>query len=195
MEARRKISKRDSIIEAAIEVFSQKGYHNTRMEEIAIAAGAGKGTIYEYFSSKMELFHDILLTGWRKIEEDISVDEMASRPVAEQLLHMLSGHLRYFQQNRQLTRVTICEVKTIDQELVEWALQMKEEKEKQVCSMIAAGIERGELRPDLDIDIVSRMICSLIPYFASYVVMNDLDLDSYRLADQISAVILTGIKK
>ena len=37
--------KRDAIIDAAVQVFSSKGYHNTRMEEIAIAAGIGKGTI------------------------------------------------------------------------------------------------------------------------------------------------------
>lgn len=48
-----KLSKRDMILAAAIRVFSQKGYHHTRMEEIAIEAGIGKGTIYEYFSSKL----------------------------------------------------------------------------------------------------------------------------------------------
>ena len=44
-----KKGKRELILEAAINVFSTKGYHNTRMEEIASQAGVGKGTIYEYF--------------------------------------------------------------------------------------------------------------------------------------------------
>lgn len=194
MERQRKISKRDAIIEAAIGLFSQKGYHNTRMEEIAQAAGAGKGTIYEYFASKTELFSEILLTGWRKIQEDIPLQEPGVTPVLEQLHRLIHGHLRYFQENRQLTRVSFCEVDTIDQELMEWALKVKGEKEKQVRAMIETGIERGELRTDIDVDIVSRMVCALIPYFASHIVMNDVEIDTHHLAVQISTTILEGIK-
>ncbi|MCS7000600.1 MAG: TetR/AcrR family transcriptional regulator [Bacteroidota bacterium] len=49
-------AKRQQIIAAAIRVFAQRGFHATKIEHIAEAAGIGKGTIYEYFSSKDELF-------------------------------------------------------------------------------------------------------------------------------------------
>jgi len=45
-------------------VFARKGFHRTRMEEVAVEAQIGKGTIYEYFKSKTELFlslHDHML--------------------------------------------------------------------------------------------------------------------------------------
>ena len=60
MEINRKKSKKEAIIEAGLQVFSQKGFHDARMEEIAVAAGIGKGTIYEYFSSKSHLFQEIM---------------------------------------------------------------------------------------------------------------------------------------
>ena len=47
--------KRAEILEAAMTVFAQKGFHRSRMEEVAVAAGIGKGTIYEYFESKHQL--------------------------------------------------------------------------------------------------------------------------------------------
>ena len=50
------IAKRQHIITAAIGVFAQRGFHATKMEHIAQAAGIGKGTIYEYFATKDELF-------------------------------------------------------------------------------------------------------------------------------------------
>ena len=59
-DSKLKTGKREAIIEAAIKVFSTKGYHNTRMEEIAATAGIGKGTIYEYFSSKLQLFQAMM---------------------------------------------------------------------------------------------------------------------------------------
>ncbi len=51
-----KAAKRAQIVLHAAEVFSQTGYHTTKMADIAQAAGIGKGTIYEYFATKEQLF-------------------------------------------------------------------------------------------------------------------------------------------
>jgi AcrR family transcriptional regulator len=52
---RRKSARPGEILEAALIVFSQKGYAAARMEDIAACAGITKGTIYLYFSSKDDL--------------------------------------------------------------------------------------------------------------------------------------------
>ncbi len=51
-----KTNKRELILAAAQEVFFEKGYHSATSEEIAKRAGIGKGTIYQYFDSKLEIF-------------------------------------------------------------------------------------------------------------------------------------------
>ena len=51
-----KEAKKIEILHAAMQVFSQKGMVNTRMVDIAQTAGIGKGTIYEYFKNKEEIF-------------------------------------------------------------------------------------------------------------------------------------------
>jgi len=59
-----KNQKRREIVAASMRVFARKGFHRTRMEEVAAEAHIGKGTIYEYFRSKTELFlslHDHML--------------------------------------------------------------------------------------------------------------------------------------
>lgn len=52
-----KREKREKIVTSAIQVFSSKGFERTRMDDIAKAAGIGKGTIYEYFSDKETLMN------------------------------------------------------------------------------------------------------------------------------------------
>ncbi|MFQ6104530.1 MAG: TetR/AcrR family transcriptional regulator [Candidatus Glassbacteria bacterium] len=47
--------KREAISEAAVTVFRELGYHETRMVDIARAAGIGKGTLYEYFENKSDI--------------------------------------------------------------------------------------------------------------------------------------------
>ncbi|MBL7997238.1 MAG: TetR/AcrR family transcriptional regulator [Candidatus Kapabacteria bacterium] len=54
--AEQKDAKRGQLVQAAVRVFAQKGYHAAKMQEIADAAGVGKGTIYEYFATKDDLF-------------------------------------------------------------------------------------------------------------------------------------------
>ncbi|MBE9530214.1 MAG: TetR/AcrR family transcriptional regulator, partial [Proteobacteria bacterium] len=51
-----KNEKKNQIIEAAAQIFAKNGFSGTIMAEIAHCAGIGKGTIYEYFKSKEELF-------------------------------------------------------------------------------------------------------------------------------------------
>lgn len=54
-----KAIKRKEIVRHAADVFAQKGYHESKMQDIASAADIGKGTIYEYFRTKEELFHAV----------------------------------------------------------------------------------------------------------------------------------------
>ncbi|MCZ6479222.1 MAG: TetR/AcrR family transcriptional regulator [Candidatus Methylomirabilales bacterium] len=56
--------KRREILEAAMRVFAREGYHRAKMKAVAEEAGIGKGTVYEYFKSKTDLFlalHDHML--------------------------------------------------------------------------------------------------------------------------------------
>ncbi|KXG78947.1 TetR/AcrR family transcriptional regulator [Thermotalea metallivorans] len=53
-------SKRELIIEAALKVFSKEGFYKAKVDAIAVEAGIGKGTIYEYFHSKEHLFEEMV---------------------------------------------------------------------------------------------------------------------------------------
>ena len=57
--SRRKQARPDEILDAALEVFAEKGFAAARMEDIAKRAGVTKGTIYLYFPSKEEVFKSL----------------------------------------------------------------------------------------------------------------------------------------
>ena len=64
--------KREKILDAAIKVFSQKGRSSTKISDLAERAGIGKGTVYEYFQSKDEVFAASFYHFMEKFEEVIS---------------------------------------------------------------------------------------------------------------------------
>ena len=59
-KASRKGDKREAIVEAAIEVFAQKGFHAARISDVARAAGVADGTIYLYFDNKEHLLLSLI---------------------------------------------------------------------------------------------------------------------------------------
>ncbi|MBE1295346.1 TetR/AcrR family transcriptional regulator [Phycobacter azelaicus] len=64
---------RAQILQAAMMCFAQKGYHATKMTDVARAAGLAKGTLYLYFSSKDELILTLVQSYFDQIREEITV--------------------------------------------------------------------------------------------------------------------------
>jgi AcrR family transcriptional regulator len=61
--------KKEQIIEAAARVFSRSGYSNAVVADIALQANIGKGTVYEYFNSKEDLFFAVFEWFQKKTEK------------------------------------------------------------------------------------------------------------------------------
>jgi AcrR family transcriptional regulator len=59
-------NRRHQILEAAIKLFTELGFHETKLDEVAQMAGVAKGTLYLYFKSKDDLFVHCLLDGSEK---------------------------------------------------------------------------------------------------------------------------------
>jgi len=86
MLSERKIEERsvrkNRILDGALRVFNEVGIEKTTMDEIAIESGFGKATLYYYFSSKDEVFVEIMEKGWKQLWagiESLIVEELSPR--------------------------------------------------------------------------------------------------------------------
>jgi AcrR family transcriptional regulator len=87
--------KRDDIMQAALELIAEQGFHDAPMSEIAEKAGVAAGTIYRYFENK-----DVLITELhRELEYRIMAvlhdDYPSGKPVRERFLYLIRELLRY----------------------------------------------------------------------------------------------------
>ena len=99
---RERAARKQAILQAAIKVFSRKGYDRTNMEEIAEEAELSKGIIYYYFASKEELFKELVLG------ETIAYYQRALETIhqlndyREIFSALLDFHFQYFVHRREL---------------------------------------------------------------------------------------------
>lgn len=96
---------RKAIIDAAVKLFTEKGFEQTSMNELARAAGVGKGTIYGYFKAKEEIF-----LAYCEAELDFAfealdrkLDEEAS--LVDQLVAYMMGQITFVTANREFGRI------------------------------------------------------------------------------------------
>src|SRR5690348_18344307 len=77
--------KRRLILDAAVRVFARKGYHTSRVGDIAEEAGVAHGLLYHYFRSKEEVLETIFGEVWELLAADTDRIEHAGVPLREQL--------------------------------------------------------------------------------------------------------------
>ncbi|MEN6351319.1 MAG: TetR/AcrR family transcriptional regulator [Syntrophomonas sp.] len=190
-----KSGKRQIILEAAVKVFSSKGYHNTRMEEIAVAAGIGKGTIYEYFSSKLELFKAMLESSLQYYFEALGQETFKLMSLQERIRILIETHCRFSLEKKDLTKIIFCDHNMLDDDLLEWAMNMRCEKQRRTMEFIEEGIIKEEFREDIDKSLMGLVLSSTLAGLGAVISLNDWNVDPALVAVQLSDVIMNGIKK
>jgi AcrR family transcriptional regulator len=87
------------IIDAAVQLFAERPYHEVRMEDIAARAQVAKGTLYLHYQDKEDLFLGVLNDGLSSLVERIEANLKEEMPPEEKLLVMTRESFRYFERN------------------------------------------------------------------------------------------------
>src|SRR5690554_2772036 len=98
--------RRIEIIHAAMKVFSNNGFERSKMETIAAEAGIGKGTIYGYFSSKKELFEEMICYNIDKYKDELIKIVASQQSFSKKLAMLFSYHANFIEKNLDILQVT-----------------------------------------------------------------------------------------
>ncbi len=150
--------KRSAILGSAIEVFAEKGFHRSRVSDIARRAGVADGTIYLYFKSK----DDILITIFEeKMEQLISEARKTvaaqDRPV-DKLRAFAAYHMGQVEENRALSAVFQVELRLSNKFMKEYAPQRLRKYLDIVGEIVREGQEAGEFRQECNPIVVRRAL-------------------------------------
>lgn len=140
--------KKDRIIEAAGIVFSQKGFHQAKMDEIAQMAKVAKGTLYYNFSSKSKLFAATATQGLDQIMGKIQENLESELPFMEHFQLLVATLIRLYISNREVTRIFTNEMSSgIDDQVLLEIRSVREQFNAFVEEILNKGVEKGYLKP------------------------------------------------
>ena len=92
--------KREKILDAAAELFSHKSYHEVMMEDVAKLTDVAKGTVYNYFASKEELYFSIMKIRMEKLINSVK-EKISNESNSINSLHSFITHLYMFMMKYQ----------------------------------------------------------------------------------------------
>ena len=191
---KRERPKYKQIIDAAVIVIAENGYHQAQVSKIAKEAGVADGTIYLYFKNK----EDILISVFREkmaifttnLQEVLDKDLNTS----ERLLKMITNHFHVLHEDRNLAIVTQLELRQSGKKLRLRINEVLKEYLDLVDAILLEGIKNGELLSTLDVRLGRQMVFGTIDETITSWVMNDQKYDLMKLSPEVHRLLLSGMK-
>jgi len=204
--------KRDRIVELAIEEFSERPYRQASLSRIVARAGIAKGSIYQYFDNKLDLYRWLLTDELAR--RKMAAINAAAPPPGTSTFDILAAACRsgiaFAIAEPRLAQLGARFMRDVDgeSELQAIAIANKEAGHAWLKALLQAGQVSGELSQDLDLDIAAVFIANvlgeglleLLAYrlgvdFASYIRQPDLTATLSRSSiDELVESVLTLLK-
>ncbi|KIN30865.1 MULTISPECIES: fatty acid metabolism transcriptional regulator FadR [Bacillus] len=181
------------IIDAAVEVIAENGYHQSQVSKIAKQAGVADGTIYLYFKNKedilISLFKEKMGQFIERMEEDIKEKVTAK----EKLALVISKHFSLLAGDHNLAIVTQLELRQSNLELRQKINEILKGYLNILDGILTEGIQSGELKEGLDVRLARQMIFGTIDETVTTWVMNDQKYDLVALSNSVLELLVSGI--
>jgi AcrR family transcriptional regulator len=179
LRERKKAKTQDRILRSAIELFSENGYANTTMEQIAERAEVGVGTLYNYFGSKRALLVGFATGEHEEIEETgrriIEKDEGDPVRAISDLFWTYFEHAVLYDKKlmRELTAASILEPDTLGKEMAELDYHLV----AQVGRLITKHQELGVIDATIPVEDASMVIYGVFILVTIVFMTSDVDED------------------
>jgi AcrR family transcriptional regulator len=148
--------KRRQILDAAVRVFARKGFHGSRVGDIAEEAGVAHGLLYHYFTSKDQVLEAVFHENWSVLLARIAGVEESDEPAADQLRHIAAIVLRTWLHLPDVVTVVIREFGR-SPELSDRIGELAQPIDA-IQRVIVRGIERGEFRKGVDPKVAATVV-------------------------------------
>ena len=192
--APRQAKKKDAILSAAVEIFSEKGFHNTKIEEIADLAKIGKGTIYEYFSSKEALFESSIRGCVEYLDGIIKREVLSKDTAKERLESFIRENINILLRFKNLAKLMSLDLMNPEKLKAFTNKELFKERLALVIEIIRRGKEQGEFQ-QVNPYLAAAMIHSYLIGVTHVMICfpEFMELEDLEVTDEVVRLVMEGL--
>ena len=165
VRTRRPELRRAEILNAALDLFSERGYHATGVADIATALSMSHGTFYRYFNSKRDILEQLIDEAADRVAANIADARPPSATLDEyrdQVRRIADALFAVVHDDPRLARLLLLEATAVDSELTERVLALLDHFRELTARFLRRGVEQGFLSPDLDCTETARAVNGIV---------------------------------
>ncbi len=161
------VDRRRQILDAAVRVFAQQGFHTCRVSDIAAEAGVAHGLIYHYFDSKDQILNELFSARWSVLLA--AIEEVDARPIPpRQKLDAVAGFIiDSYHHDPELMKVIIVEVTRAANSFGRTHLPEIRKAYDLIAKIVRDAQQQGAFRDDIDADFASMWFYGAIEQLLS----------------------------
>jgi AcrR family transcriptional regulator len=196
--------KQRRILDAAIREFADKGYAGASMNRVVEDAGISKGALFQYFGSKASLFMYVYRKAFDLVKMTLRTvrDKTRQEDFFDRLELLMAAGMRFIEDHPALARIYYHLIYTGDSPFkAEILRELNRESHRFLVSLVEQGIERGELRKDLDPAVAAFLLQSVLdrflqaknPAFMGLPIQSASSMDEGRMIKEIASLFRLGM--
>ena len=185
--------KREAILRAATRIFAQNGYFNSKVADVARAAGVADGTVYLYFRSKEEILRSIFE---RSTTEALAEGRRQSAEMTdprEKLRRIASTHLERLGADRDLAVVFQVELRGSTKFMEEFSAAGLADYLQLIREAFEEGQRTGVFRPELNAKLFAKILFGALDEMATNWILSKRRYKLAPLADDVLDIFLNGV--
>jgi AcrR family transcriptional regulator len=182
-------SRREELTRIAARLFAERGYQGTSLADLAGALGVQKPSLYHHIASKEDLLWEVAQDGAAAFHA--ALDGLPSAPAPERIRLALRAHLAVVAGQLDVATVFVREWRYLAGERRELFVAERRRYEERIRDLFREGVERSELRTDLDVATAARVFLSVGNWAYTWLSPGR---DTDELADRFLALLLDGMR-
>ncbi|MED4162164.1 TetR/AcrR family transcriptional regulator C-terminal domain-containing protein [Halalkalibacterium halodurans] len=191
---KKKGPKYDQIIDAAVQVIAEHGYHQAQVSKIAKVAGVADGTIYLYFNNKEDVLISLFQEKMGRFVDKIRSQMNEATDVEEKLKILVNMHFKQLAADHKLAIVTQLELRQSNTELRLKINEVLKGYLNLLDELLMEGKEKGYFFQELDTRLARQMIFGTLDEVVTNWVMKDCKYDLTALVKPVHQLLLGGLR-
>lgn len=182
---------RSDIIQAAAQIFRQKGYHGTSMQDIADAVHLQKASLYHHISGKQEILIDILDRALDLLIEDIEAVARSGVKPEEKVRQAMQAYVGRLTEDTDLAAVLMQEHRSLPADLQAAHIARRDRLESLWRQIIQEGIQSGDFRYSDEV-LATFALLGVLNWMITWYRPSG-RLSAQEIANQFGDILLKGI--
>lgn len=181
------------ILEAAIKVFAEQGFHQATISQIAREAGVADGTIYLYFKNKEDIMVNFFGYKTKQVFGRFRQEVDKADNARDKLRLLIKRHLEEFQRDRNMAVLYQTETRRFSRMCEEQIREMSKLYLDLVSEIVESGQDEGLMRKDLYMGLVKRFIIGAIDEVINTWLHSGGSYDLVSMADPLVDLFIRGV--